>query len=381
MKQCDDFQMANVQNASLSQKTWSTFHEAQSFSVQHLSRPVEAIRGSKAKILQLVTEKAKLTIIEEEKPEVYDGFYFGKVTVGYTRESPIRGNLYQVHFTVRMKRFIDGQLKSYPKPRRVQFKQSYDRLISQVLKVAPKNELINIILPCKANDSLKSFEDFLRGIEQLLERFHETLRVFVVIFQELIAKTELENFMKVFGTYRKRFGDYKFVCLKVNSKFSLQTALREAGKRFSKNQLLLFIEKSSIIDADFLARCRQNTRKGTLYFPLALKTRDKKNAYQSGEWDFPNYSTFCARADDVMMVRDIAVVSRSSEQPSLIDIFIGQERYTHEVFRAPDPGLLLLDSSRPPCMAKYNKTCKDRFDSTKSLLEYIIKKNYVKDDF
>ena len=382
LEQCGEFHTAEerVHGKNLPPKTWAMFRDLQSFGVQQFSTPVEVIRSSKAKTLKLVTEKAKQNIIQEERPELYHGFYFGKFTVGYTRESPVRGNLYEIHYTVRMKRYIEGRLETlHLSPRRVKFKNTFGSLTARIQQDNPKNELINIVLPCKAPINL--FENFLKNVHQMLEKFHETLRVFVVYFREVAQN---KKFKSIFKMYRKKFGDFRFVWLEVDRKFNQETAVEIILKHFSKNQLLLFTQIDFIISADFLERCRQNTEKGTrLYFPLALKTRDKKNAYQSDRWEFENYSTFCAYSDDVIALKDIHPARNASsendlETSSFVDMFIAREQRMFEVFRAPDPGLLLLDSSRPPCLPK-DKACTDRFDSTKSLFDYIFKKDYLKD--
>jgi hypothetical protein len=357
-------------------KTWAMFRNLQSFGVQQFSTPVETIRSSKEKTLKLVTEKAKQGIIQEERPELHHGFYFGEFTVGYTRESPVRGNLYVVHYTVRMKRHIDGQLKSFREPRRVKFKNSYGGLICRIQQEKNPDELINIVLPCNGTVSL--FENFLKNVRRMLENFHETLRVFIVFFREVTLPFQSKKFKSVFKIYRKKFGDFKFVWLEVDGKFNQKTALKRVLKHFSNNQLLLLTQTDFIINADFLKRCRQNTAKERLYFPLALKTRDKKNTYQSGQWEYENYSTFCAYTDDVHPPANASSES-DLETSSLVNMLVAREQRMLEVFRVPDPDLLLLDSSRPPCLTKDNKACTDRFNSTKSLFDYIFKKNYLKD--
>jgi hypothetical protein len=374
LEQCGELHEpgGGVHAKDLPPKTWAMFRDLQSFGVQQFSTPVETIRSSKAKTLKLVTERAKQGIILEEKPELYHGYYFGKFTVGYTRESPIRGNLYEVHYTVRMKRHIDGKLKSFREPRRVKFKNSYGGLISRIQQEKPSNELINIILPC--NGTINLFESFLRNINEILGKFHQTLRVFLVFFRQ-VTQAQGKRFKSIFEMYRKKFGDFKFVWLEVDGKFNEETTLKTVLKHFSNNQLLLFTRSYFMIDADFLQRCRQNTEKNRLYFPLALKTRDKKSARKSGKWEFENYSTFCAYSDDVK-----APVNASSENDSgtfsLVDTFIAREQRILDVFRVPDPGLSLLDSS---CLTKDGKACADRFESTNSLFDYILKKDYLKD--
>ena len=373
-KECGELHNAEdgIHSNDLPRKTWAMFRDLQSFGVQQFSTPVETIRSSKAKILKLVTERAKQGIILEEKPKLYHGYYFGKFTVGYIRESPIRGNLYEVHYTVRMKHIIDGKLKSFREPRRVKFKNSYGGLISRMHQEQPPNELINIVLPC--NGTVNLFENFLKNINEMLGKFRQVLRVFVVFFRQ-VTQSQGKRFKSIFEMYRKKFGDFKFIWSEAEGEFNQETALKTVLKHFSNNQLLLFTQTYFMIDADFLERCRQNTEKGRLYFPLPLKTREKKNAYKSGQWESDDYSTFCAYSDDVQPPVNASLES-VSETSSLVDVFIAREQRMVEIFRVPDPGLLMLDSS---CLTKDNRKCMERFDSTNSLFDYILEKDYLKD--
>lgn len=382
-RQCDEFRSLGepAHNKSLPPKTWAMFHDFQSFGVRQFSSPVEAIVSSKAKILRKVMETAKQYIIEEEKNELYDSFYFGNCTAGYTRESPTGGNLYEVHYTVRMKRKIEGVWKSFREPRRVKFKNSYGSLIFRSQETKPSSELVNVVIPAKGSAS--RLENFLKGAHQLLVNLKESFRIFVVFFRH--DALPVKTFKNIFENYRKKFGISKFVWLEVDGKFKQETVFSAVLKHFHKSQLLLFTEVNFTINADFFERCRQNTEKGRIYFPSALKTRDKKNAYRKGLWEFENYLTFCAYSDDIKSLIDMhPLVNASSESDPMVDLFITLGPRVFDVFRAPDPGLVLLDTSRPACLANDSKTyeaCTDRFDSRKALIDYMFRKDYLRDFF
>lgn len=372
LEQCDEVHTIDdvVHGENLPPKIWAMFRDLQSFGVRPFSSPVETIGGSKAKTLKIVTEKCKQGIIQEEKPQLYHGYYFGDFIVGYTRESPIRGNLYEVHYTVRMKRVVDGKLKSIREPRRVKFKNTCGSLISRIQQDKRPNELINIILPCEGPVNL--FEDFLKNLQEMVENFHEALNVFIVFSHVETAQSESKTFKSIFEKYRNKFGASKFVWVEVDPK----TTSREILKHFPTNQLLLFTRKDFVVSTDFLQRCRQNTEKQKPYFPLTLKTRDRKNHYRSGRWESENYSTICVYSDDVKLLGD---VRPTENETSMVDMFITREQHVFDIFRAPDPGILLLDRSQPSCVTKDKKSCEERFNSTKSLFDYMLKKNYLKE--
>ena len=376
LEHCREFHTADegVHGKTLPPKTWAMFRDLQSFGVEQFSTPVETIRSSKEKILKLVTERAKQNIIKEEKPELYHGFYFGKYTVGYTRESPIHGNLYEVHYIVRMKRLIDGQLASFRQPRRVKMKNSYGGLVSEIQQKMRKNELINIVVPCQG--PINIFQQFLKNVQQLLEQFRETLRVFVVFFRE-VTQPRSRKLKDIFAIYQKKFGESKFVWVEVDGNPNQNTTLSEVLKHISTNKLILNTKMDFTINADFLKRCRQNTEEAIPYFPLPLKTREKNKDYRNGRWEFENYSTFCAYSNDVIKLRTGNASSESVvATSSLIDLFIAREQ---QIFRAPDPDLLLLDTSQTLCLTEDNKACSDKFESTKGLFDYVYQKDFLKE--
>ena len=374
LEQCGEIHsIDNVTHGeNLPPKIWAMFRDFQSYGVQQFSNPVESIRGSKAKTLKLVTERAKRGIIQEEKPQLYHGYYFGNFTVGYTRESPTRGNLYGVHYLVRMKRDVGyGKTKTFLEPRQVKFKNTFGSLIARIQQEKPQEELVNIILPCKGPANL--FEDFLKNLYQMVEKFRETLSVFVVFSRAEIAHSEGKTFKSIFEKYQKQIRTTKFVWVEVNPKSSLRKVL----KHFTTNQLLLLTRTDFVINADFLKRCRHNSEKQKPYFPLALKTRDRKDGYQSGRWESENYSTVCVYSDDVKILDNVH--STENATSSLADMFIAREEHVFDIFRAPDPGLLLVDRSRPSCLTKDEKSCDERFPSTKSLFDYMFEKKYLKE--
>ena len=372
LEQCDEIHANDdvIHGKNLPPKIWALFRDFQSFGARQFSSPVETIPGSKAKTLKLVTERCKQSIIKEEKPQLYHGYYFGNFTVGYTRESPIRGNLYEVHYTVRMKRVVDGKLKSVREPRRVKFKNTFGSLISRIQEEKRQNELINIILLCEGPVNL--FEDFLKNLHELVEKFNETFSVFIVFSRVKTVQSESKTFKNIFENYQKKFKVSKFVWVEVNP----ETTSKEILKHFPTNQLLLFTRIGFAVSTDFVQRCRQNTEKHKPYFPLALKTRDRKNDYQSGRWESENYSTVCVYSDDVKILDN---VNPTKNATSLVDMFITREQHMFDIFRAPEPGLLLLDRSQPSCLTKDKKSCEERFNSTKSLVDYMFKKNYLKE--
>lgn len=360
--------------------TWTLFHNSRSYTSRLVSTPVHFLQGSNEKGLQQVVKKAKLVIRENARTELYHDLYFGKYNAGYSMEHPIHGNLYEVQYLVRVKRYVDGRLQSVRIPKRAKLRESFGSLLSRLKKRKTESELIDIVLPLSG--PFKSFERFMKNLEGTLRKPHEIGRMLIVFFRQVSSLKP--KFKSLFDSYKKKFPGTKFVWLEVDGVFDSSVALQTAMKYFSNENNLLFLTEIDVFfDLDFLQRCRHNTEAGKIYFPVSfgaygdINFNKKSLIYRenSGRWNLDDFSIFCAYSNDVMVLKEMHAGNVSFEEAALVEQFVTCRSHVFEIFRAPDPGLFRSMTS-PHCQGKQNTIC---HSSKEELFDYMFKKNYLID--
>lgn len=369
---CEQFHdKDSIHDQDVHPAAWTLFHDAQKFSTNGLSPPVEIIQGLEERGLMRVLEKAELSIKEESKSKLYHMLTFSKDCVGYLREHPIHGNLYEVQYSVKVKHYVNGKLTIVHLPKRAKLQESFTGLVSRVKKrIKTESELINIVLPLSS--SLENFKIFMKKVEEMLIKFHEVLKIIIVFFRRV---TSPKPFKLLFAFYKKKFLGKNLVWLEVNGVFDASVALKAALKSLpTKNSLLFFSQVEVLFDLSFLQRCRENTEAGNIYFPVSIRARTADTKTEKEKFVRPvqdDFSIFCAYSNDVTAT-DTWHAGKVSTP--LVEQFLSRDDRVLEILRAPDPGLLrIYDRSR--CA----QSCNDGFNSKNELFDYMMKKNYLID--
>lgn len=360
---------------------WTSFSDSQSFNTQTSAIPVDAIQGLMEGGLRQVIEKAKLAIKDQIKTELYHSLKFGKNCIGYLMHHPVYGNSYEIHYVISANRYFDGKRRTVCLQKRANIRSPFGDLLSRTDR-RETPELVNIVLPLSG--SLKSFRQFLKSMEEILAKLQVHLRVLIVFFRQV---TSPKPYKSLFDSYTKTFLKVKFVWLEVDSLSNPNIALQAAMKYFSnKNNLFFFSQDEKYFDAGFLQRCRQNTAAGKVYFPVPFRTyRNTENLEKKfacgnnfGQWYPEDFSTFCAYSNDLTSAQ-MYDGNVSLGEGSLVERFLARKDQGIEIFRAPDPGLLHTFGREPQCLVKHDNSCINGLNSTKTLIDYMIKKNYLKD--
>lgn len=381
---CEQFHYKDsTHDQDINPATWTLFRDTLKFTASGLTRsPVEIIQGSEDKALDLVLKKAKSFVQEELKVKLYHALSFSKDRVGYVREHPIHGNVYDVQYSIKVKRYVKGVIKTVRLSKRVKLRETFAALVSRVKKtIKPKSELINVILPLSG--SFKNFENFLKNVEEMLVKFREVLQMVVVFFRQV---TSPKPFKSLFNSCVKKFGRAKFAWLEVNGVFDANVAMNAALKSLpKKNNLLFFSQVELLFDSSFLQRCRENTEPGRIFVPVSVRTNpkiDKEKIVHTENYSRlmqDDFSIFCAYSNDVVATnytRHAKPKKLGSRETPLVEQFLSCDQKL-EIFHAPDPGLL-RSFDVPRCTGeKHSENCKDGFNSKRELFDYMMKKKLL----
>ena len=358
---CDEFHPAEGNRDSISIRTWGMFYDKFRYSMNEYG---SSQKTSTTKAWDLILSEAKQTIIKMEKPQLHHGFYFGQYNVGYMKENPLKCNVHVVYFTARLKRVVNGTVKSFHHLRRVFIKNSFGKLHVRFLAPKDREQLINIVLLCQ--DCHEHLQSLLRNIQDKLQQ--ENLRIFFVTSR---YDTKREMYKNVHKSW-KEAEQYKqeAVWIETQEELDSLTVLKTVLKVIHDNELILFTRLDFTINKDFLERCRLNTEKSAPYFPTIIKTPNENNVFDSGNWQYDDYSTFCAFSEDVRsMVNETVDEAEIFSSRSLVDRFLSRE---HLIFRATDPDV--ITSEKVSCL---QKDCEEAVKSTKTFFDYIYEKRYL----
>ncbi|XP_062405598.1 chondroitin sulfate synthase 1 [Sardina pilchardus] len=257
----------------------------------------------------------------------------------------------------------------------------------------PKEERINILVPLSGRYDI--FVRFMANFEKVCLVPNQNVKLLVLLFTTDNV-TERVRQVELMREYHAKYPRADMEIKPVSGPFSRALALEVGSAHFTNDSLLFYCDVDLLFTADFMKRCRDNTRLGEqTYFPIIFSQYDPKVVYagkvpsdnhyvfttKTGLWRHYGYGIVCVHKGDLQKAGgfDVSIQGWGLEDVDLFNKFVQSGL---KQFRSVDTGIVhvhhpvLCDPNLDP---KQYKMClgskASSHASTQQLAELWFEKN------
>ena len=308
---------------------------------------------------------------------------FRKVTNGYVRHNPSRGNEYVVDAEFTEGRTVVQARVSMVRP----LAKNYVTLDDN----ADKKAHVNFIVPL--SNVSERFQEFMQMYESCCLKQDNAVHLWLVVYGE----RDVAFVKGLIVPFLEKYKQAKISIVEGHGVFSRGRALHLGMAQLHPGDLAFHCDVDMTIETSFLQRCRRNTVRGKkVYYPEFFKLYNLDYVYigrprpkklplkrQHGHWAAYSFGMLCIYKSDYDDAggMDTSIIGWGEEDVKFFEMVL--KRKSLEVFRAPDPGLThrwhekvcppsLSQDQRKHCYSSRAENLADRIQ----LANYIYSNNY-----
>lgn len=214
-----------------------------------------------------------------------------------------------------------------------------------------KEERINILVPLSGRYDI--FVRFMANFEKICLISNQNVKLLVLLFSTDNI-TERVRQVELMREYHSKYPRTDMEIKSVSGPFSRALALEVGSAHFTNDSLLFYCDVDLLFTADFLKRCRDNTKLGEqTYFPIIFSQYDPKVVYagkvpsinhyvfttKTGLWRHFGYGIVCVHKGDLLKAGgfDVSIQGWGLEDVDLFNKFVQSGL---NQFRSVDTGIV-----------------------------------------
>ncbi|XP_066925648.1 chondroitin sulfate synthase 1-like [Clytia hemisphaerica] len=295
-----------------------------------------------------------MSIINKEARKVlHRTLEFKRLNHGYKRYHPRYGMQYMLDLLMKYHRHVGYNRRRMTVHVRhhAYLQQPFTSLMYAEDEQTRVQEPINFLLPLAGR--LVQFKRFMGNFERICLHQEEKASLTILYFPDE-GHNSTEHKI-IFESLKEKYTRANLKWINMEGRFSRALALTVGVAQFDKTSLLFFCDVDLEFDSAFMERCRSNTiLDQQIYYPIVFSQFDPEMAnykqekpesvfYYSkdtGFWRKYAFGITCQYRRDFDLIGgfDTTIQGWGMEDVDLYDRFVLSEK--HNVFRAPDPGLV-----------------------------------------